>query len=592
MPSYIELDKNGSFPSSSNVGRVVLGVNTSGEIVTTDNNGLTHKVVGATGATGPAGLPYGVYTSLLSQYSSEEMTGGVLVKGETYVIDYYNEGDDFSNIAQVISGTINTNGCIFKSTGIVPANWSNGSGLIPSNNPIPTILDNTLGFEIDWLHKHTEETLVNYFKMPLSVDVDKIVSILPQFNPVKNQGNQEYFGGYDITNTLDFDTTFDTSSGFNSNVYTIATQSDGKILVGGDFGNYNGTDAKEIIRLNSDATIDSSFVYGDGFNSDVYTIAVQSDGKILVGGKFRSYNGSEVGHIVRLNSDGSIDETFTGTFNSDVLSIVMQPDGKILAGGNFTGATGDVTAHRIVRLNSDGSVDSSFVIGEGFNSEKEGGFVSSLALQSDGKVVVGGVFTSYNGNPANFFARLNSNGSLDYGADSTSGFDGDHIQKVLIQHDGKIVVGGDFSSFNSQFTPPLFRFNSDMTVDYGFYLQDLSGSINFSTIQDITQQSDGRLLIISNDNYNLVKLNLDGSCGDSKTPEYQFDGELDVVLAVSGTNQVYVGGSFTQFNGKNSCQSLCRLDDDYNFNLYLDLRIFNIERGFIYRLPIEIRLYN
>jgi hypothetical protein len=130
-----------------------------------------------------------------------------------------------------------------------------------------------------------------------------------------------------------------------------------------------------------------------------------------------------------------------------------------------------------------------------------------------------------------------------------------------------------------------------MTVDYGFYLQDLSGNINFSTIQDITQQSDGRLLIISNDNYNLLKLNLDGSCGDSKTPEYQFDGELDVVLAVSGTNQVYVGGSFTQFNGINSCQSLCRLDDDYNFNLYLDRRIFEIG-GFIYRLPIEIRLYN
>ena len=112
----------------------------------------------------------------------------------------------------------------------------------------------------------------------------------------------------------------------------MAIQSDGKILVGGTFFTYNGVSANRVIRLNSDGSVDNTFVTGTGFNNYVLSIVIQSDGKILVGGGFTAYNGVSANRIIRLNSDGSIDNTFvTGTgFDNYVYSIAIQSDGKIL----------------------------------------------------------------------------------------------------------------------------------------------------------------------------------------------------------------------------------------------------------------------
>ena len=95
-------------------------------------------------------------------------------------------------------------------------------------------------------------------------------------------------------NQLDLNYTIsytDIGTGFNNTINTIAIQSDGKILVGGSFTSYNGVSANRMIRLNSDGSVDESFDIGIGFNAIVYSIAIQSDGKILVGGLFSSYNG-------------------------------------------------------------------------------------------------------------------------------------------------------------------------------------------------------------------------------------------------------------------------------------------------------------
>ena len=87
--------------------------------------------------------------------------------------------------------------------------------------------------------------------------------------------------------------------GFNGTVSAIATQTDGKILVGGSFTSYKGVTENRIIRLNSDGTKDNSFNTGTGFDATVYTIEIQADGKILVGGNFSSYNGDLENFIIR-----------------------------------------------------------------------------------------------------------------------------------------------------------------------------------------------------------------------------------------------------------------------------------------------------
>jgi uncharacterized delta-60 repeat protein len=163
------------------------------------------------------------------------------------------------------------------------------------------------------------------------------------------------------------------------------------MIVGGDFYTYNGVNVNYMVRLNSNGTIDTTFNTGLGFNSSVQSIALQADGKIIVAGFFTSYNGVTVNRIVRLNSNGTIDATFTTGLGVDnlVQSIVIQPDGKIIMGGFFTFYNG-TTENYLVRLNSNGTKDTTFNTGTGFNYE-----VYTIALKSDGKIVLGGYFTSY-----------------------------------------------------------------------------------------------------------------------------------------------------------------------------------------------------
>jgi uncharacterized delta-60 repeat protein len=305
------------------------------------------------------------------------------------------------------------------------------------------------------------------------------------------------------------DETFDIGFGFNGEVQSIALQSDGKILVGGVFSSYNGVSVNSIIRLNSDGSIDETFDIGSGFTSFVQSIVLQADGKILVGGGFVSYNGQSSSRIIRLNANGSVDETFDigSGFGNIVFSIALQSDGKILVGGAFTSYNGE-TSNRIIRLNSDGSIDETFDIGNGFNS-----FVQSIALQSDGKILVGGVFSSYNGVSVNSIIRLNSDGSRDETFDIGNGFDS-IVQSIVLQSDGKILVGGWFSSYNGDSSRRIIRLNTDGSIDETF---DIGNGFN-NTVFSIALQSDGKILVGGNfSSYNgdssnrIIRLNTDGS---------------------------------------------------------------------------------
>jgi len=145
---------------------------------------------------------------------------------------------------------------------------------------------------------------------------------------------------------------------FNNAVNSIVQQSDGRFVVGGSFTTYNGASANYIIRLNADGSRDTSFDIGTGFNNTVSSIVQQSDGRFVVGGSFITYNGVTANCIIRLNADGSRDTSFdTGTgFNSNVNSIVQQSDGKLVVGGFFS-TYQLYPLERIARIESNGGLE-------------------------------------------------------------------------------------------------------------------------------------------------------------------------------------------------------------------------------------------
>ena len=127
--------------------------------------------------------------------------------------------------------------------------------------------------------------------------------------------------------------------GFNR-LEDIARQPDGKVIVVGEFTTFNGQSRNRIARLNADGTLDTSFNVGTGANGTVAAMLVQPDGKIIIGGYFTQYNGAARGLLARLNADGTLDTSFVPlTFGSTpgwrVESLALQPDGKILVGGSF-----------------------------------------------------------------------------------------------------------------------------------------------------------------------------------------------------------------------------------------------------------------
>ena len=276
-------------------------------------------------------------------------------------------------------------------------------------------------------------------------------------------------------------------AGPNNDVLGVGEQPDGKILIGGQFTSYNGVAANYLARLNPDGTLDPSFT--SGANSVVQGIAVQKDGKILISGAFTTYSGQPAKGVARLNPDGSLDTSFnqgrTGG-NSDIERVVVQPDGKILIAGEFTQYNG-VARNYLARLNSDGSLDPSFNQGgAGPNN-----FLLSIALQPDGKIIISGAFSTYNGVPRTRIARLNPDGSLDTYFLTQGTGPGAFTVGVAVQPNGKILAAGNFRSYNDMPVNALVQLNSDGSFDTSFTPN--AGPNN--TIWGIIVQPDGKILI-------------------------------------------------------------------------------------------------
>ncbi|MBK8339983.1 MAG: delta-60 repeat domain-containing protein [Flavobacteriales bacterium] len=282
------------------------------------------------------------------------------------------------------------------------------------------------------------------------------------------------------------DPVFDPGTGANAKITDLALQPDGKILIGGEFTSYSGTPRDRIARLDPNGGLDMSFDPGSGANDWVLDVAVQPDGKIRSAGIFTSYNGVSRNRIARLNTDGSLDETFIvgGGANADVNVLALQPDGKILIGGAFTVYRGNLR-HHVARLNTDGSLDTSFDPGSGPND-----FVFDMHMQADGKIVIGGIFTSCQGITRGHVARLSADGSLDAGLDPGTGTN-DYVSKLSPRPDGRILMVGPFTSFNGTTRNRIMRLTGTGDLDATFNI----GTGADQHVYEVVPQPDGKILI-------------------------------------------------------------------------------------------------
>ena len=339
------------------------------------------------------------------------------------------------------------------------------------------------------------------------------------------------------------DPTFNSSNGFNHPVpvYAVAVQSDGKVIVGGYFSSYNGTARNSIARLNTDGSLDTSFNVGGGADSFVYAVAVQSDGKVIIGGRFTTYNGTARNNIARLNTDGSLDTSFnvdTGPEpNSEVEAVAVQSDGKIIIGGHYYKGTALIN---IARLSTDGSLDTSFNVGAGADSD-----VYAVTVQSDGKVIIGGAFTNYNETARNNIARLNTDGSLDTSFNIGAG-PNSFVYAVAVQSDGKIIIGGAFTTYKGTARSNIARLNTDGSLDTSF---NVGAGCN-SFVYAVAVQSNGKIIIggrFSSYNgtvrNNIARLNTDGSLDTSFNVGAGPNGFVQAVV-VQSDGKIIIGGLF------------------------------------------------
>jgi uncharacterized delta-60 repeat protein len=268
-------------------------------------------------------------------------------------------------------------------------------------------------------------------------------------------GQFTQMGGEAHTNLARLNPDGTAESGFNpfldSSVTAMALQADGKLIVGGWFNHVNGQPRTYLCRLNQNGTLDDSFAPEP--DNLVFGLMVQPDGKILAGGYFLNLAGQPRSRIARLNGDGSLDADFNPGADAVVYSFALQSDSNILVCGDFFTIGGQARSH-IARLFPSGTVDTTFNAGSGHPEYQP---IFSMAPQADGKIVVGGIFTSVSGQPRNYVARLMGDGSAD--AAFNPGADW-RIQAVGLQPDGKILAGGGFVQMGGQSRTNIGRFNN------------------------------------------------------------------------------------------------------------------------------------
>ena len=356
-----------------------------------------------------------------------------------------------------------------------------------------------------------------------------------------------------ITAPGQLDIGFAPTPGTSDTINVAVPQPDGKVIAAGRFTAANGVSRNRIARFNSDGSLDSSFDPGIGPNGDIFAAILQPDGRIVVAGGFTMFSGFTRNRIARLNADGTVDPTFgfSGGINNTPLALALQRDGRIIVGGQFS-QVDLVQRFNLARLNSDGTVDLTFDPGNGPNGD-----VNAIAIQPDGRIVIGGTFIAYNGFARGGAARVLSDGSLDPTFDSGVGTGG-NVFALALQANGQIVIGGRFVQYAGANRSFIARVNTDGSLDFGF------NPMPNNWVQAVAAQPDGHLIMggfftdVNGLTRNrIARLNVDGTLDPAFDPGSGFTGSLtnDATqvrsLALQRVGRIVVGGIFTSCNGVN-----------------------------------------
>jgi uncharacterized delta-60 repeat protein len=346
------------------------------------------------------------------------------------------------------------------------------------------------------------------------------------------------------------DPSFAPVTGADNGIQRIALQNDGKIIGVGSFTTYDGVSRKGIVRINTDGTLDPSFDPGAGifieWGQYARAVALQADGKILMGGTFTNYNFNYTNHIARINTDGSYDPSLSADnvtgfgINGEVDVIKVQPDGKILVGGPFSGS-GSFMSKNIVRLNTDGTADTTFVSGDPNSGTGPSG-VGDMALQPDGKIVIVGSFTHLGTTLVGHIARLNPDGSADNTFNAGTGAD-NAISAITLLADGKMIISGWFHSINGVLRWNIARLNSDGSLDTTFVPnlpQTPSTNINCHDVQQ-----DGKIVAAAN----WTRLYHDGPMDTTSWHNGATAGGNLYDILIQPDGKILYSGAFMTFDG-------------------------------------------
>lgn len=317
---------------------------------------------------------------------------------------------------------------------------------------------------------------------------------------------------------------------FNNEVRALALQSDGRLLVGGAFTQVGLAPRNRLVRLAPDGVLDVTF--NVNVNQTVHALAVDANDRILVGGAFTQVSGKTRNHIARLTADGVLDDTFAPNINGTVYALCVLADGSILVAGDFTTVDGAPRAY-LARLDGNGAIAPEFV-------PELNGPVYALALQSNGAAVIGGAFTAIDGESRAHLARVNTDGALDPGfapeLDAA-------VRALAIGFGDTIVAGGDFTEANGAACSRLAHF----TMEGGLAS---APALSFDdSIHSVAVQEDGRIVVggafttVNSQPFGrLVRITVDGILDPMFAPS--LNGAV-YALIIQSDDKLVAGGAFT-----------------------------------------------
>jgi uncharacterized repeat protein (TIGR01451 family)/uncharacterized delta-60 repeat protein len=348
------------------------------------------------------------------------------------------------------------------------------------------------------------------------------------------------------------DTTYNAAAGANEIVYSLALQPDGRLLIGGEFTGFSGLPRTRLARLEKSGALDPTFLPGLGANATVRVLALQDDGRVLVGGLFTNLGGVVRNRIGRLNPDGSLDGAYDPGAGADnpVYAIALHRDsahlGKAVIGGAFSLVDG-VNRAFVARLNLNGTVDTGFDPGTGAN-----GTIYAVAIQNDGKVLIGGDFTTFDGVSSPGLARLNADGSLDAAFTTALGTGANaSVRSIVVQSDGRILLGGLFTDVNGTALNNLARLLATGAVDPSF----VPGAGGDRPVFTIALQPDGKILVGGDfENFSgvtrrrITRLLPDGTVDPTINFGVGANAFISAIVVQVDDGKIIAAGGFTEFN--------------------------------------------